>query len=62
MAYLILCTVVCWVLDIVCRIAMGSAGSGVLICMYYCVLTVAQFVWECEGVSRKWRTEFYVLM
>ena len=25
--------------------------------MYCCVLVVGHFVWECEGVSRKWRTE-----
>ena len=27
----------------------GSAGSGVLNCMYRCVLVVGHFVWECEG-------------
>ena len=27
----------------------GSAGSGVLNCMYCCVLVVGDFVWECEG-------------
>ena len=25
--------------------------------MYCCVLVVGHFVWECEGVSREWRTE-----
>ena len=40
----------------------GSAGSGVLNCMYCCVLVVGHFVWECEGVSREWRTELYVLL
>ena len=25
--------------------------------MYCCVLVVGHFVWECEGVSRKWFTE-----
>ena len=29
--------------------------------MYCCVLVVGHLVWECEGVSRKWRTELYVL-
>ena len=27
----------------------GSAGSGVLNCMYCCVLLVGHFVWEWEG-------------
>ena len=26
------------------------------------MLTVGDFVWECEGVSRKWRTELYVML
>ena len=25
--------------------------------MYCCVLVVGHFVWDCEGVSREWRTE-----
>ena len=36
----------------------GSAGSGVLNCMYCCVLVVGYFVWDCEGVGREWRTDF----
>jgi len=40
----------------------GSAGSGVLNCMYCCELVVGHFVWACEGVSREWRTEFYELL
>ena len=39
-----------------------SAGTGVLNCMYCCVLGVGQYEWECEGVSRVWRTELYVLL
>ena len=31
---------------------MRSAGSGVLNCMYCCLLAVGHFVWECEGLSR----------
>ena len=30
--------------------------------MYCCVLVVGQYLWECEGVSREWRTELYVLL
>jgi len=26
------------------------------------VLGVGHFVWESEGFSRKWRTDFYVLL
>ena len=26
-----------------------AAGSGVLNCMYCCMLVVGHFVWECEG-------------
>jgi len=40
---------VCWLLDILCGSVRGSAGSGVLKCMYCCVLVVGYFVWECEG-------------
>ena len=39
-----------------------SVGSGVLNCMYCCMLVVGHFVWEYEGVSREWRTELYVLL
>ena len=39
-----------------------SAGSGVLNSMYCCVLAVGHFAWECEGVSREWRTEFNLLL
>jgi len=28
-----------------------SAGSGVLNCMYCCVLVVGHFVWECESAG-----------
>ena len=35
----------------------GSAGSSVLNRMYCCILVVGHFRWECEWVSRKWRTE-----
>jgi len=44
------------------ELRLGSAGSGVLICMYCCLLAFGHFVWECEGESRKWRTEFYILL
>jgi len=30
--------------------------------IFCCVLLVGHFVWECDWVSRKWRTEFYVLL
>ena len=43
------CTAVCWQLDSLCGSLRGSAGSGVLNCMYCCVLVVGPFVWECEG-------------
>jgi len=43
-------------MDILRGSVKGSAGSGVLNFMYCCVLVVGHFVWECEGVSRKWRT------
>jgi len=56
------CTAVCWQLDILCGSLRGSAASGVLNCMYCCVLVFGHFVWECEWVSRKGRTEFYVLL
>jgi len=36
----------------------GSAGSGVLNCMYCCVLLVGHFVWAYEGVSRELSTDF----
>jgi len=39
-----------------------SAGCGVLNCMYCCVLGVGHYVWECDGFSRVFRTEFYVLL
>jgi len=53
---------VCWQLDILCGSVRGSAGCCVLNCMYCCVLAVGHFVWECEGVSREWRNELYVLL
>jgi len=56
--YVLLC-VGSWTL---CGSVKGSAGSGVLNCMYCCVLEVGQFVWECEGFSREWRTDLYVLL
>jgi len=56
------CTAVCWLLDILCGSVRGSEGSGVLNCVYCCVLVVGYFVWECEGVSSKWHTDLYVLM
>ena len=40
----------------------GSAGSGLLNFMYCFMFVVGQFVWECEGVSREWRAELYVLL
>ena len=52
----------CWQLDILCGSVSRQAGSEVLNCMYCCVLVVGHFVWECEGVSRKWRTELCVLL
>jgi len=36
----------------------GPAGCGVLNFMYCRVLVVGYFVWDCEGVSREWRTDF----
>ena len=48
----------CWLLDNLCGSVRGLAGSGVLNCMYCCVLVFGHFVWECEGVSREWRNEF----
>jgi len=47
-AYLIVCIVVCWQLDIMCGSLRELAGRGVLNCIYYCVLAVGHFVWECE--------------
>jgi len=61
-AYWIVCTAVCWLLEILCGIVRGSAGSGLQNFMYCCVLVVRHFVWDCEGVSRKWRTELFVLL
>ena len=45
-----------------CGNVMGSAGCFVLNFMYCCVLDVGYFVWVCEGVSWKLRTELYVLL
>jgi len=53
---------VCWLLDILCGSVRGSVGIGVLNLMYCCLLVVGYFVWEFEGVSKKWHTEFYILL
>ena len=61
-AYLIVCTVVCWQLEILRGSVRGLAGSGRRNCMNCCVLAVGHFVWECEGVSSEWRIKLYVLL
>jgi len=40
----------------------GSAGNGVLNCMYCCVVVVGHFVWESEEFNRNWRTALYLLL
>jgi len=40
----------------------GQQGVACWFEMYCYVLVGGYFLWDCEGVSRKWRTEFYVLL
>ena len=60
-AYCIVFTAVCLFLDNLCGNVRVSAGSSAMNCMYFCVLGIGHFLWECEGSQHGVSYKFYEL-